>query len=184
MHTCPQKLLVGWLAPICLLWSGLAAAQARPVARLPVAPGLSQLVRSSGYIFSGTVSSIARAAPSSGNEVATMRITFRVEQALRGVQNGQTLTIHEWAGLWESGPHYRLGERFLLFFYPPSRLGLTSTVGGPIGRFNMDGNGQVILRQTQLDILRPFPVTLILRPGGTSVSGQDLARAIELAGKE
>jgi len=184
MHACPQKLLVGWLAPICLLFPGLAAAQARPVARLPVAPGLSQLVRSSGYIFAGMVSSIARVAPPGGNEVATVRITFRVEQALRGAQNGQTLTIHEWAGLWESGPRYRLGERFLLFLYPPSRLGLTSTVSGPMGRFSMDGKGQVILRQTQLDILRPFPVTLILRPGGTSVSGQDFARAVELAGRE
>jgi hypothetical protein len=145
---------------------------------------LSQLVHNSGYIFTGIVRSIERVVPSGSNEVATMRITFQVEQAIRGVRAGQTLVVHEWAGLWESGPRYRPGERILLFLYHPSRLGLTSPVGGPMGRFNMDHTGQVVLRQTQIDALWPSSGTAVPRPGGTAVSTRDFARAIQLAGRE
>jgi hypothetical protein len=185
MHVCVPKLFAGWLIPACLLtWPSLIRAQARPLAALPTAPGLSQLVRNAGYIFTGTVRSIERVVPSGSNEVATMRITFQVGQAIRGVQAGQTLVIHEWAGLWESGPRYRRGEHILLFLYHPSRLGLTSTVGGPMGRFNVDQNGQVILRQTEIDALWPSSVGAVLRPGGTAIRTQDFARAIQLAGRQ
>jgi len=45
--------------------------------------------------------------------------------------------------LWSFGLRYRRGERALLFLYPPSRLGLTSWVGGPLGRFAVDSTGSV-----------------------------------------
>jgi hypothetical protein len=185
MHVCVPRLFSGWLIPVCLLiCPNLTSAQTRPVAALPTAPGLSQLVRSAGYIFTGTVRSIERVAPSGPNEVTTMRITFQVEQAIRGVQAGQTLVIHEWAGLWESGPRYRPAERVLLFLYHPSRLGLTSTVGGPLGRFNLDQSGQVIIRQTQIDALWPSSTSAVLRPGATAMDAKDFAHAVQLAGKE
>ena len=85
----------------------------------------------------------------SSNSVPTTRITFHVDQAIRGVIKGQTLVIHEWAGVWESGESYRRGERVLLFLYRPSRLGLTSPVGGQQGRFKLDANGMAMLRQEQ-----------------------------------
>ena len=76
--------------------------------------------------------------------VPTVQITFRVEQAMRGTRNGQILTIREWAGLWNSGDRYRLGERLLLFLYSPGKLGLTSPVGGPWGRFAVDSGGNIV----------------------------------------
>src|SRR6202049_101923 len=94
------------------------------------------LIRSSGYIFAGTVKSVERVAPK-GNGVATVLINFHVDQAMRGVRVGQTLAIREWAGLWESGERYGPGAQILLFLYPPSKLGLTSPVEGPMGRFRI-----------------------------------------------
>ena len=64
---------------------------------------------------------------------------------MRGTRAGEILSIREWAGLWNSGDRYRPGERFLLFLYSPSRLGLTSPVGGQSGRFAVDSGGSVIL---------------------------------------
>ena len=34
------------------------------------------------------------------------------------------------------------GEHFLLLLYPPSRLGFTSPVGGPLGEVLLDGAGK------------------------------------------
>jgi hypothetical protein len=86
-----------------------------------------------------------------------VRITFRVEHGIRGVHRGQTLTIREWAGLWESGERYRPGEPVLLFLYPPSKLGLTSTVGGASGHFAIDGNGQIALAEERIAALALEP---------------------------
>ena len=78
-----------------------------------------------------------------------MQVTFEVTEGIRGVRTGQTLVIREWAGLWESGARYRPGQRILLFLYRPSRLGLTSTVGGQMGRFPIDNKGQVMVQQSR-----------------------------------
>ncbi len=101
-----------------------------------------QTVRKSGLVFDGTVTAIERDT-GTGNIPQTYRISFRVNQGLRGVRTGATLTIREWAGLWVSEPgaggpthrpRYRLGERAVLFLYPASRTGLTSPVGGMKGK--------------------------------------------------
>jgi hypothetical protein len=115
------------------------------------------MTRSSGYIFSGEVVAVEQEAATQPNRVATVRISFRVEQGIRGVHRGQTLTIREWAGLWESGEHYRPGESVLLFLYPPSKLGLTSAVGGSAGHFPINGNGQIVLAEEQIAALALQP---------------------------
>jgi len=112
------------------------------------------VTQSSGYIFAGTVKSVERA-PSNGNSVATIQITFHVDQGLRGVRTGQVLAIREWAGLWDSGERYRPGERVLLFLYPPSKLGLTSPVQGPMGRFRIGPDGQIILDPGRIGLPPP-----------------------------
>ena len=123
-----RKLFALWLVLLFLsrFPPPATAQEARAARVLPRTPNLRELTRSSGYIFAGTVIAVRRVSATGANEVATMRITFRVEQAIRGVRTGQTLVIREWAGLWESGERYRTGERVLLFLYSPSKLGLTS----------------------------------------------------------
>lgn len=141
------------------------------------------LTRSSGYIFAGTVKSVERAAPK-GNGIATVLINFHVDQAMRGVRAGQMLAIREWAGLWESGERYRPGERVLLFLYPPSKLGLTSPVGGPMGRFRIDPSGRVILNPGRIGVRSRRPAIAPPFRGRTRVSPRELVRFFRFAGEE
>jgi hypothetical protein len=85
-------------------------------------------------------------------------VTFQVEHALRGTTTGQNLTIHEWAGLWNTKERYRVGERVLLFLYPPSKLGLTSPVAGPMGRFAIDPQGRIKTNVQNISVLASDPV--------------------------
>jgi hypothetical protein len=148
---------------------------------------MSRLARDSGYIFDGTVLSVDRLADVESGSVATVQVTFRVEQAIRGARNGQRLTIREWAGLWSSGDRYRKGERLLLFLYSPSKLGLTSPVGGPLGRFRVDSAGNVILDVQKLTALStgpgspPSPASPTRVPTKNRLNSRTLARAFQRA---
>lgn len=130
--------------------SGLVSAETaggRAAVLLPDRAGnsltnLRSMARHSGMIFSGTALRVEHLAAASGG-VASTRITFRVQTAIRGVRVGQVIAIREWDGLWNSGERYRPGERVLLFLFPASRLGLTSPVGGRLGRFRVDEAGRV-----------------------------------------
>jgi len=113
--------------------------------RPPVIPHLPQLANKSGYIFSGTVKSVDRITPTSANSVPVMQITFQVEHGYAGVHSGRDLVIREYAGLWQSGERYHPGQRVMLFLYPPSKLGLTSPVGGARGRYLLDPRGRIII---------------------------------------
>lgn len=152
--------------------------------RLPVAPygtgGLDVLTRAASTIFSGTVTEVARHPATSGQTVETVRITFHIDNAIRGATPGETLTISQWIGLWSSGQRYRVGERVLLFLYPPSKLGLTSCVAGGMGRFTIDRWGRVQLSAQHLSAFRADPVV-----GGKSrVRFSDFASAVRRASGE
>jgi hypothetical protein len=108
-------------------------------------PTLQQLTRQSSYIFAGTVLTVEPPNPNSEGELPTVRITFRIDQAIRGVRAKQIMAIKEWAGLWEAGERYRAGERLLLFLHGTSKLGLTSPVNGALGCFQLDRNCGVLL---------------------------------------
>jgi hypothetical protein len=141
------------------------------------------LTQSSGYIFAGTVKSVERTVPT-GNGVATVLINFHVDQAIRGVRTGQTLAIREWAGLWDTGERYRPGERVLLFLYPPSKLGLTSPVRGPMGRFGVDPNGDVIVDPARISVRSRHPRIAAQFQGRTRVSPREFVRFFRLAEEE
>jgi hypothetical protein len=103
-------------------------------------------VRDSAQIFSGTVLSVEHLGSNSSNTIPVTKIKFRVEVAIRGIGRRNTVEINEWAGLWQTGERYRPGERVLLFLYAPSRLGLTSPVGGRAGRYHIENAGYVVLK--------------------------------------
>jgi hypothetical protein len=112
----------------------------------------------------------------------TVEITFRVDDAFRGVKPGRSLTIREWVGLWLAGERYHAGERVVLFLYPLSKLGLTSPVGGRFGRFDVDEQEMARVHQPGD---RRFPARPIDRAPVRERAGQiryrDLARAIRTA---
>ena len=143
-------------------------------------PALPDLVRAAGMIFSATVKAIERRPATAGQSIATVAITLHVERAVRGVTPGDDVTVSQWIGLWSGGQRYRVGERVLLFLYPRSKLGLTSCVGGTLGRFNMDAWGRVLLSAQHLTAFQKDPVL-----GGKSrVVFGDFARAVRHAGEE
>jgi len=63
---------------------------------------LRRIVRDSGKIFAGTVLKIERADPGPTGHIAITQITFRVEDAIRGVKKGQVVRVNEWGGLWQN----------------------------------------------------------------------------------
>jgi hypothetical protein len=139
---------------------------------LPVRIGLPQITRAAGTIFSGRVTAIA-SVPASSSQVEAVSISFHVDRAIRGVIPGQNLTIFQWIGLWTGGQRYRVGEHVVLFLYPPSKLGLTSCVGGPLGRFSIDSVNQIALSEQHLAAFGADPVL-----GGKSrISFRDFIRA-------
>ena len=146
----------------------------------PVVLGFPPFARAAGLIFSGTVTKIERRAAGRGQSVETVALTFHIESALRGTAAGRDLTVNQWIGLWSSGQRYAVGQRVLLFLYPKSKLGLTSCVGGPLGHFEVDRTGQVLLTAQQISAFRKDPVL-----GGKSRARfSDFGQAVRHAAEE
>lgn len=142
--------------------------------------GFPEIVRAAGMIFSATVKKVERRPANAGQAVETVAITLHVEHAIRGATAGEDLTISQWIGLWSSGQRYGIGQRVLLFLYPKSKLGLTSCVGGALGRFELDGAGRILISAHQLGMLRKDPAV-----GGRSRVGiGDFALAVRHADEE
>jgi hypothetical protein len=163
----------------------LILASLAPLAELPppfpktVIPKLHPLATKAGYIFSGTVKSVGRVVPRTAGSLPVMRITFHVDQGFVGVRSGQDLVINEYVGLWQAGESYLPGERVTLFLYPPSKLGLTSPVGGLSGRFNIDPGGRIIIEPGP-----PHRSPLSRAPKPILLSPDDFARALHRALEE
>ena len=148
------------LSNFCL--SGFAAAQSdQVIAERVLGPRWKQLSRQAGMIFAGTV--LTATAPSVTTPTVTtptaaadrvvpgttpsVQLRFRVDQAIAGVEQGQILTIHEWAGAASMYRPLHSGQHILIFLYPPSRLGLTSPVGGSLGQVALDPSGKNVVAQ-------------------------------------
>ena len=183
------------LSSFCL--SRFAAAQQSDavVAERVLGPQWKRVSRRAGMIFAGTV--LTAAAPIAADDrtvpgaTAAVQLRFRVDEAIAGVERGQVVTIHEWAGAWSRHRPMRSGEHILIFLYPPSRLGLTSPVGGALGQVALDASGKNVAKRRPAAVLGLGPG---LRnessqqprlPGGAGgVSVVQLERAIRSAREE
>ncbi|MBI3474846.1 MAG: hypothetical protein HY010_03885 [Acidobacteria bacterium] len=108
-------------------------------------PHWRHMSRASGTVFTGTVISVAAEPTGKQNPLPIAVIRFRVNEAIVGVQPGQTIAIREWAGAWSMHRAMSPGERLLIFLYPPSRMGLTSPVGGRQGQVVLNARGDLIM---------------------------------------
>ena len=153
-------------------------------AQTAAGPSLRQMTTAAGYIFAGTVMTVERAAAVHPNEVETIRITFRVDEGVRGVRTHQMLTIREWAGLWNNGERYRPGERVVLMLYRPSQVGLTSPVGGGMGKFALDRDGNLDIAAGQSGTLARDPVAGPWLGSRNHASGSDFVRVLRRVAKE
>jgi hypothetical protein len=171
-----------WLLNFCL--SGLAAAQPsdQVVAERVLGPQWKQFARRAGMIFAGTVLATApqtvtaQTAPTdrlAPGTTPSIHLSFRVDRAIAGVEPGQIVTIREWAGAGAMQRPMRQGQHILIFLYPPSRLGFTSSVGGSMGQVALDPSGQNVSESRQGSA-----------PVGPAVSVVQLERAIRSARNE
>jgi len=133
----------------------LGSGQSAPPASALTFP---QLARTAGTIFAGTVTRIESGPAAGGSAVPTVAVTFHVERPLRGAVRAGSLTILEWLGLWSSGQRYAVGEHVLLFLYPPSKIGLTSAVGGALGQFHLDSAGEILPSEQQFAAFQADPL--------------------------
>lgn len=101
---------------------------------------LESLVRQSGMIFAGRVIEVETGIKDQMNLYMT-RYTFEVLDPIYGVED-DTISIKQYGGeadgrkFYPAGvPRFELGEEVLVMLYPPSRIGMTSTVGKDQGKF-------------------------------------------------
>ena len=181
--------------------SSFAAAQQsdQVIAERVLGPQWKQLSRRAGMIFAGTVLTAATqtaiaqtaiaqtvtaqtAVPDRAASAAVpgttpaVQLSFRVDRAIAGVEQGQILTIHEWAGAWSMHRPMSSGQHILIFLYPLSRLGFTSPVGGSLGQVALDPSGKIVAKSEQKP---PAPIGVRNESANTrSVSVVQLERAI------
>jgi hypothetical protein len=152
----------GWIvALVCLsnfclsnIWGAsfaLAQQSDQVIAERVLGAQWKQLSRRAGMIFAGTVlgstpptATIDRAVPTS---IPAVQLSFRVDRAIAGVARGQVLTIREWTGASSLQRPMIKGQHILIFLYPPSRLGLTSPVGGSLGQVALDASGKNVVER-------------------------------------
>jgi len=130
-----RRLVLAAFVTVALgFFSESARAQSRPV-------NLERLVKDAGIIFSGTVVKIVTGEKDPGMNLYTTYYTFAVHDALLGVET-DSVTIKQYGG--ESGgksyyppgvPRFERGETVVAFFYPPSKIGMTSAVAKDQGKF-------------------------------------------------
>jgi hypothetical protein len=169
------------------------------IAERVLGPQWKQLSRRAGMIFAGTVLAAAaqtvttqtaatdRAVPAAVPAATpAVQLTFRVDQAIAGVEQGQILTIHEWAGAWSMHRPMSSGQHILIFLYPLSRLGFTSPVGGALGQVALDSSGKNVSKSgqkpsTAVGLQSEFSAQPPVPADTRSVSVVQLERAIRSA---
>ena len=151
-------------------------------------PRWRQISRSAGKVFAGTVLSVEMQLATKGRPIPSLEVKLRVDHGIAGVQTRQTITLREWAGAASTHRAMRGGQHVLLFLYPPSRLGLTSPVGGALGQIALDASGKNVARPIPIvagnlhNSRFPGPARAAVSPQIVSVS--QLERAIRSARKE
>jgi hypothetical protein len=145
-----------WLTSCTLLMLAAIPLWSQSLPLSSVDTWMAKLARPAGIIFSGAVIRIEPERHESGKP-ASMRITLRVEDAVRGCYAGETIEIAEWAELWARNDRYRVGQHVLLFLYPRNAAGLTSPVAGDLGVFMLGSNGLLRLTPQQASLLGSQP---------------------------
>src|SRR3982074_2872653 len=192
------------LVVVLVFLSSFATAQQSDqiIAERLLGPQWKHLSRRAGMIFAGTVLTATtlaaatqtlttqtaapdRAVPAAlPGTIPSVQLSFRGDLPIAGVERGQILTIHEWAGAWSMHRRMSSGQHILIFLYSPSRLGFTSPVGGSLGQVALDESGKSVSKSGQTgprSELRPQPRV----PVDThSVSVVQLERAIRSARNE
>ena len=138
------------LAVVCLASLSAAQVSDQVAATRILGPHWRKISCTAQVIFSGTVLSVESQPARKGRPLPLIVTKFRVDRAIVNVKAGQIVTVREWAGAWAAHRAMTRGERLLLFLYPPSKLGLTSPVGGRLGQIVLNPRGEVAVANPQI----------------------------------
>jgi hypothetical protein len=142
--------MLHWCEPSIVDAQQVVAEQSDPaVAERILGQQWKQLSRRAGMIFTGTVIGATTPSARYSAAVPTVEFRFRVDRAFAGVDSGQILTVHEWTGALPNQRPMSRGQHFLVFLYPPSRLGLTSPVGGSHAQIALDAGGTYVSTEAE-----------------------------------
>lgn len=98
---------------------------------------LDALAETADRVFVGTCTGIKDIKKDKLAKVHVVKYTFKISEAIKGVTGKTEISFKQWkATTREAG--YTIGEKYVLFLYPNSRLGLTSPVGFLQGQFNIN----------------------------------------------
>jgi len=106
---------------------------------------LERIVREAGMIFAGKVIDVETGTRDPEMNLLVTQYTFHVYDRHYGVEQ-DTITIKQYGGeadgksFYPKGvPRFKKGEHVLVFFYPPSKIGMTSPVGMDHGKSSIKG---------------------------------------------
>lgn len=146
-----------------------------PSPPLTLEDALHSLYTTADVIFTGEVTAVER-----NDETVTVR--FQVMEGIRGVSNGTTYVLREWAGLWVDEPsRYVVKEQRLMLLRANSACGYASPAGG-IGAFVIHGDsvqGTVDLRWLAVQV--PASTHIAVQPAALAFSAAESAVASDVS---
>lgn len=96
---------------------------------------LEEITLKAGKIFSGICISIEEIDYDAQSKLPVTKYKFQIAENIKGVSEKE-ITFKQWQALAKR-TSYEVGKKYLLFIYPESTLGLTSTVGYLQGHFEI-----------------------------------------------
>ena len=145
---------------------------------------LAEMVRSSKYIFSGTCTDAEKIFDEDLQQDIYV-FTFRIKQMVKGPQK-ETISVRVNRMLidMKQVPGYQKGEEVVLFLYPESKSGFTTTVGIGQGKFSLrnleTGTRQVLNQNNNRNLFKGIPAA---RLKGLSAQCHEKADGLFVHGK-
>lgn len=100
---------------------------------------LEEITNSAKRIFSGICEKKEEIKNDPHSHLSIVRYTFRVIEPIRGIDS-EKITFSQWKPTAaEAG--YTVGQKYVIFLYGESQLGLTSPVGYVQGKFHVEKKG-------------------------------------------
>ena len=100
---------------------------------------LEEITSSADRVFAGTCEKIEEIEKDPISNLRIVKYTFKVTEAVKGVSTGE-ITFTQWKPTTIKAG-YVIGEKYVIFLYPNSRLGLTSPIGYMQGKFLVEKVG-------------------------------------------
>lgn len=102
---------------------------------------LEEIVKDSGKIFAGKCLKVEEIENDSESKLEVVKYTFKVTEAIKGVNKNQEKIIFKQWRPTVRGNSYEVGKKYVLFLFPESSRGLTSPVGLSQGLFDVNEKG-------------------------------------------